>query len=214
MSKKAPPTKKKASEKGSKSPLSLTRKQVLLWLGITLFAMMWTFVLGIVVGRGLSPVRFDVQTFKQKLMAEKEKALKKDAVRFKIESESLAESPDLDFYKALKDEKVEPPPKAKEVTIENAKPPVKTSEVVKSKAIRAQGPLTIQVASLKNEQAARDVVARLEKMGYQAYKVTVSLPEDGTYHRVRVGHFNNAAEAKQVATLLQEDDFDVVIIRE
>jgi len=103
---------------------------------------------------------------------------------------------------------------SEEVKVKNAKPPVKTSEVVKPKAIPTQGLLTIQVASLKNEQAAGEVVARLEQMGYDAYKVTVSLPGDGTYHRVRVGHFNSAVEAKQVAVLLQEDDFDAVVMRE
>jgi cell division septation protein DedD len=184
--------------------------------------MVWTFILGIVVGRGLSPVRFDVQVFKKKLIAEKEKAVQRDEARFKIESENLAESPDLDFFTALKEEKEETPPKAEDTEVAHANPPVKTSQVVKPKnqlikpkrAIPAHSRLTIQVASLKNDRAANALVARLKKMRYEAYTVTASLPGNGTYHRVRVGHFTNPTEARQVAALLREDDFEAVVIEE
>ena len=89
------------------------------------------------------------------------------------------------------------------------------NEVVKpKKEPPARGRRTIQVASLKSDQAARDLVARLGKMRYEAYKVTVNLPGNGTYHRVRVGHYDNPTEARQVAALLREDNFEAVVIEE
>ena len=75
MRENVPKKKKKRPSKPSRSILQLTRKQFFVWFALTFFAMVWMFVLGILVGRGLSPVRFDVPKLKDDLVTLKEKVL-------------------------------------------------------------------------------------------------------------------------------------------
>jgi cell division septation protein DedD len=106
-SKKDPQSKKKASSKGSQFTVELTRKKLLFWLGVTFLAMVWMFTLGVLVGRGLSPVRFDVKKLKKELMALKQRALKTDQAHSNIETDKLAGDPELGFYEILTDKKKE-----------------------------------------------------------------------------------------------------------
>ena len=214
MSQKASQSKKKASGKGSRFALQLTRKQLFLWFGLAFLAMVWMFTLGIMVGRGLSPVRFDVQKLKKELMALKHEALKRDQARFKIETDNLSGNPDLDFYKILTDKKEEARFKFAKAGEQTAKPDARSPEASKPKKMGRQGLLTIQVASLKNATKARQVAARLKRKGYEAYEVTVDVPGKGTYHRVRVGHFADSSEAGRVAARLKRDKLETMIVRE
>ena len=214
MSQKPSQSKKKTPTKRSRFALQLTRKQLFLWLGLAFLAMAWIFTLGIFVGRGLSPVRFDVQKLKKELMALKQEALKRDQERFKIETDNLSENPDLDFYKILTDKKEEArfkSAKKHERTAKSHVIPIKTSMVNKT---GRQGLLTIQVASLQSSKKARQVIDRLKSKGYEAYESTANVPGKGTYHRVRVGHFENSREAGRVAARLKQDKLETMIVRE
>lgn len=106
-SKKDPQSKKKASSKKSQFTVELSRKKLLFWLGVAFFAMVWMFTLGVLVGRGLSPVRFDVNKLQKELMALKQKALKADQAHSNNERDKLAEDPELGFYEILTDKKRE-----------------------------------------------------------------------------------------------------------
>jgi len=214
MSQKVSQSKKKASGKGSRFPLRLTGKQLFLWLGLAFLAMAWMFTLGILVGRGLSPVRFDVQKLKKELMALKQEVLKRDQARFKIETDKLSGNPDLDFYKILTDKKEEARFKFAKAHEKAAKPDARSPKASKADKMRGQGLLTIQVASLRNATKARQMVALLKRKGYEAYEVTVNVPGKGTNHRVRVGHFADSSEAGRVAARLKRDKLETMIVRE
>ena len=99
--------KQKPARKKKRTPIQLTRKKLFLWLGLAFLAMGWMFTLGILVGRDLSPVRFDMPELKKGLMAWKDEALKQEQERLKVETETLSGNPDLDFYKTLTDKKEE-----------------------------------------------------------------------------------------------------------
>lgn len=213
MPRKATKKQKPAGQK-KRSPIQLTRKKLFLWLGLAFLAMGWMFALGILVGRGLSPVRFDVPKLKKELMALKEEALKREQVRLKVETDSLSENPDLDFYKILTDKKEEARLKFAKAHETTPEPAVKSPKVVKPKKLAGRGLLTIQVASLKNAKKARQEVARLKRKGYEAYKITVNVPGKGTYHRVRVGHFADSSEAGRVAARLKQHKLETIIVRE
>ena len=172
------------------------------------------FALGILVGRGLSPVRFDVPKLKKELMALKQQALEREQVRFEVETDTLSGNPDLDFYKVLTDKKEEARLKFSKAHEKTAKPAVRPAEVVKPKKTGGRGLLTIQVASLKNAKKARQEVTRLRRKGYEAYQVTVNVPGQGTYHRVRVGHFADSSEAGRVAAGLKQHKLETIIMRE
>lgn len=214
MSQKASQSKKKASAKGPRFAFQLSRKQLFLWLGLAFLAMAWMFTLGIIVGRGLSPVRFDVQKLKKELMALKQEALKRDQARFKIETDKLSGNPDLDFYKILTDKKKEARFKFAKAREQTAKPDARSPEASEANKMAGQGLLTIQVASLKNATKARQMVTRLKRKGYEAYEVAVNVPGNGAYHRVRVGHFADSSEAGRVAARLKRDKLETMIVRE
>jgi cell division septation protein DedD len=247
MSKKASKSKKKTSSKKSQLTIKLTRKKLFFWLGVTFVAMVWMFTLGIFVGRGLSPVRFDVKKLKEELIALKQKALKTDQANSTIERDKLSMDPELGFYEILTDKKEEArlkfdkahkptarvgvtspettgadkadkkdqiPLKLAEVNKPTARPDAKPPEVPEPNKVEEQGLLTIQVASLNDAQRARQMVAHLKAKGYEAYEVVATLPEKGTYHRIRVGHFADSNEASLVAARLKRERFEIIILRE
>ena len=68
---KTPSLKKKSSKKQ-------TRKGLIPWIGLTLFVCAWMFVLGILVGREMVPVKFDIEKLQNDLAALKEAVIKKE----------------------------------------------------------------------------------------------------------------------------------------
>jgi len=250
MSKKASESKKKGKEKskGSHYTVKFTRGKLLLWSGIVFLAMIWMFTLGILVGRGLSPVRFDVKRLKKEMIALKDKALKTDQTHSEIETDNLSEDPELGFYEILPDRKKEFRRKIEDAKLQPAKsgtklreiseagttdksekPRVKLAEVHKDRARLEKAltmktavtddpvgerSLTIQVASLQDAEEASEMVRLLNRKGYEAYSVALSLPEKGTYHRVRVGSFVDSNEASRVAAKLKREGFKVMIFRD
>lgn len=213
MSKKTSESKKKASVK-SRFAVQLTRKQLFFWLGFAFLAMVWMFILGVMVGRGFSPVRFDAQKLKKELMALKQEVLKREQARFKIEADKLSKNPDLGFYKILTDKKEEARLKFAKGDQQEAKPDKRLPETSEGEKAGEQGLLTIQVASLKDARKAGQMVTRLKRKGYEAYEVAVSIPEKGTFYRVRVGHFADSSEAGRVAARLKHENFETMIVRE
>ena len=83
------------------------RKSTTLWLCIIFFVSAWMFVLGVLVGRGTAPVHFDIESLQKELAALKEAVQKKEQLWYKNRSEAVPDKPDLDFYEALKKNKVE-----------------------------------------------------------------------------------------------------------
>lgn len=214
MSKKTAKSEKKSPGKGPGFILELTRKQLYLWLVIIFLGMAWMFTVGVLVGRGISPVRFDIQNIKQELMALKQEALKRDSARFKVERDDLSGGPELDFYKVLTDRKKEARLKFAKSHEPAEKTDAKSTGSIKTEKMKGPGLLTIQVASLKSAKAARKMVASLKSKGYDAYKVRASVPGKGTFHRIRVGHFADSNEAGRVAAKLRQDKVETMIVRE
>lgn len=246
MSKKASKSKKKekASPARPRFAVTFTRRRLVLWSGIVFVAMAWMFTLGVLVGRGLSPVRFDVKRLKKELIALKQKAMKTDRADSGIETDTLSEDPELGFYEVLTDRKEETRfnlgkvkshtaefdekrPEASEAD-KNEKPRIKLAEVDKKRGkldkgstetpkvdmLEEEGLLTIQVASLQDAEEAGQMVRHLKRKGYEAYSVTLSLLGEDTYHRVRVGRFTDSSEASRVAARLKREGFKIMIFRE
>jgi cell division protein FtsN len=228
MSGKTSQPKKKGSGKGGRLGFDLTRKEVCLWLGVAFLVMVWMFTLGVVVGRGLSPVRFDVEKLTKELMALKEQALSREKKGRDVETASKRTQ--LGFYDALtgKKEEARLRSKAKEKP-SNRLAERQTSGKAESTTLRKalekpmpasdqQGPsagtLALQVASLRDSTGAAEMVSYLRSKGYSAYQVTTEVPGKGTYHRVRVGHFKDRSAARQAAAGLREEKLEPFIIQE
>jgi len=199
----------KESEKTSgKKKLSTEpgRKGTTTWICLIFFASAWMFVLGIFVGRGTAPVKFDIENLQKELTALKEAVIKEGQERFKIGRDPVNTKMELGFYEALKEtspsvqNKVKPPErktvspekKAKVQPAQKVEKPVLSSK--QTQAAAGAG-FTIQVASLKDMKAAVELSEMLKKKGYQAYTVSAKIPGKGTWHRIRIGHFRTKAEA-------------------
>ena len=223
---------KKHGSKDKRGVYQLTRKEMFLWLGVAFLALIWMFTLGVIVGRGLSPVRFDVEKLTEELVTLKEMALKSSEVEEKSPADLTPEKKDLGFYDVLTDKKEEA--RMKSLTTASKQPeksstakrgrqtPKKTKEAKKKKGASgsdgtAQGSdqalFTLQVASLKELAKAERMVSLLKRNGYEAYAVTAHLGGKGTYHRVRVGHFKDRNDAKEMALKLRADKYDPIVIR-
>ncbi|MGD8758132.1 MAG: SPOR domain-containing protein [Deltaproteobacteria bacterium] len=227
MSRKTSKPKKKGSVKGGLG-FELTRKEVVLWLGVAFLVLVWMFTLGVIVGRGLSPVRFDVEKLTNELAALKEQALKRE--KQGRHGEAASPRTPLGFYDALTDKKEEARlrSKTKEASSRSRaqlEPPVKVESKTQRKVFAkpqpssdkegpAAGPLTLQVASLKDPAKAQEMVSDLKSKGYSAYQVTTEVPGKGTYHRVRVGHFKDRSAARQAVVGLRQEKLEPFIIQE
>ncbi|MEW5908598.1 MAG: SPOR domain-containing protein [Thermodesulfobacteriota bacterium] len=75
------------------------------WIIVGALVSGWMFFLGVLVGRGDAPVRFDMKAIQQRLAAAKEAAFKKEVKRFQIPGEMEEGKADVGFYEALKESK-------------------------------------------------------------------------------------------------------------
>jgi len=229
--------KKKTTAKRKTFLFELSRREAILWLSIAFLALVWMFTLGVIVGRGLSPVSFDIDKLNKDLVALKKEFLKKEEKRKHV-AEVPPDKMHFDFYDALSDKKeealAESWAKAREEPAEpsakhesSSQPQSKTvkkgptkqdlgqrAELSSTQQETTQASFTVQVASLTDSTKAKELVSSLKERGFKAYTVTVQVPDKGTYHRVRVGHFKDRHEAKQIVAKLRDDELEPIIIRE
>jgi len=205
-----------------------------MWLCFVFFVSALMFVLGIIIGRGTVPVAFDIDKLQKELAALKQESIEKQRSQAKIDSDDANGKTDLGFYEALKD--------SKNINKQNtgvSKPKTKPSikkdvKKIKKKDTRAKAPpakvirkkkvsglskkepgekkLTIQAASLKDSKDADRIVAKLKSKGYPAYKVIGVIPDKGIWFRVRVGAYENWAEASGTMERLKKDGFEAFLV--
>lgn len=203
-----------------------SRKGSAFWFSMLIFASVWMFVLGVLVGRGTAPVHFDIEKFQKELAALKKAAIKKEENRYKISSDATSDAKTFGFYETLKEKKSD-----SNLYPANSKQKRKTSskkkftetkkkripdkvKATKSATESKTGSsinktkkgkfLTIQVASLKDPKAADEMVAKLKKKGYAAYRTTAYISGKGIWFRVRIGNFKNRDEAKNILNRLKK----------
>jgi len=224
--------KEKASPKKKKSSTQWSPKGLTLWICLTFFACAWMFVLGIFVGRGTVPVRFDIEKLENELAALKEAVIKKEFDRYKLDSPSEDNKTHMEFYDALKntggEEKLktdipqkQPKPLRKH-TVSNTKKTLvskKTATTRKKKtatikkSAKENKNFTIQVAALKDPKVADNLVAKFKKRGYPAYRSMGKIPGKGIFYRIRIGSFKNRAEADSIFNRLKKENIKAIIVQ-
>jgi len=224
--------KEKASPKKKKSSTQWTRKGLTLWICLTFFACAWMFVLGIFVGRGTAPVKFDMEKLESELAALKEAVIKKERDRYKLDSPSEENKTNMEFYDDLKntggEDKLKtdmpqnkPTPLPKK-TVSNTKKTLvsrkaatirkkKTATIKKS--AKENKNFTIQVAALKDLKIADNMVAKLKKRGYPAYRSMGKIPGKGIFYRIRIGSFKNRADAGSTFNRLKKENIKAIIVQ-
>jgi cell division septation protein DedD len=96
-------------------------------------------------------------------------------------------------------------------TVQNK--PAKPEVVAKAAQKQAVGQFIIQVAATKASKEADKMTAALKAMGYQAYRVSASIPDKGTWHRVRVAGFQTRADGEAVLKRLKKDGFGGLLLK-
>lgn len=182
------------------------------------------FTLGVFVGRGTAPVRFDMENLQKELAALRQAGIQKERVQEKIHTEAIDNKTDLNFYEALKT-----PGKGKgsrdDLEIKAPKPddtkkPASREKSTGAAAVGSAGKTGessavyfIQVASLKNAKGADAVVARLKKKGYVAQREMKNVPNKGIWYRIRIGTFNSKADADTMLARLKKDKFGGMVMK-
>jgi cell division protein FtsN len=196
------------------------------------------FFLGVLVGRGTAPVRFDIDKLQKELALLKEADIKEQLNRVKINSEATKMQKDFGFYEALKDikndgkkynnRKSETTSPQKELSSEKGPSKIdkkiSDSKIHQSKAVRndkivdlnkgkeSEKNLTIQAASFKDPKDAEQMVAALKKKGYPAYKIIGIVPERGVWYRVRIGHYGSSDEAAATLKKLKKEGYTPYLV--
>ena len=243
------PSKKKKSSKKQK------RKGLIPWIGLTLFVCAWMFVLGILVGREMVPVKFDIEKLQNEFAALKEAVIKKELDQYKIDSNTDDSKTKMGFYETLKKtggeaglkndtikrrkksepkktaslkkkkmptQKTGPAPKIKTSSLKKASqnnpPAIASSPAGQARRgglghERAGNKFTIQAASLKDSELADNLVNRLKKRGYPAYRSIGKVPGKGIWYRVRIGYFNSRSEAGPMLKRLKKEKIDAIIVQ-
>jgi DedD protein len=121
---------------------------------VVFFISAWMFFLGVIVGRGTSPINFDIDDLEKKIVELKKSALKSEEITVQM---TTSVSPDvkseLEFYEELKmDKQNDPmdftPPKSKPAII--SEPAVKTENMVKSKIVaKSEKPSELKKSEFK-----------------------------------------------------------------
>jgi cell division protein FtsN len=68
------------------------------------------------------------------------------------------------------------------------------------------GKFTVQVASYREKEDARELADRLTRKGYQAFVAEAELPGKGAWYRVRVGRFGTRKEAASFGERLKRNE--------
>ena len=229
--------KEKGTPKKKSAPVQ-TRKGLVLWIGLFFFACGWMFVLGILVGRGTAPVQFGIGKLQKELASFKAAVIKKERLRFKIDSGAAGQKTAMDFYEGLKKSESGGEYKKKQLKVASKQPPKplptatdlerkKRDTRAKANAVdsspkglpaepgagaETENKITIQVASLKDAEAADRMVAKLKDKWYPAYRTVAEVPGKGVWYRVRIGSFKRKAEAQSTLERLKKDKINGVLL--
>lgn len=213
---------------------SSSRKRLVIWIFLFFFVSAWMFILGILVGRGTAPVKFDIEKLQNELAALKEDVVNKEMERFKIDSNAADNKTEMNFYeelKVLKDNDnldIETSEQNKKPSTENTvsgSKKISPSEEALSvkahqesklettnKTDKANQNITIQVASFKDPNVADKMVAELKKKGYPAYRSLGKIPGNGIWFRVRIGYFSSKSEAESMLKVLKKDKLNGILV--
>jgi len=199
------------------------------WIGIICLACVWMFVLGIFVGRGTAPVRFDIEKLQKELIALKKANTKEEKEKSELYMEEAQKKTNLGFYEALKTDDKENGLQIsalEKTTAPEEKDPETTVAVSLDKDVlnpnsspvvssgNGESKLSIQIASVRDLNAADEMVKELQKHGYQgAYRSIGNVPGKGVWYRVRVGYFIDRTEAEEAMSRLKQDKYNPLLIQ-
>lgn len=181
-------------------------------------ALLWMFLLGLFLGKGITPASINFAAIKKRMVAEGvwpgsgRTNQQKTPPRTKSPPEKIPLK-DLEFYDALT--------KKKEARLRESREPETRARKNSPTAPRAASPsprdtraperpglitarYTVQVASFKDPAKARKFASRLKDVQRRPTIRSVDLPDRGRWYRVQVGQLSSFQEATALAHRLSK----------
>ena len=190
------------------------------WCFGLFLALFWMFLLGLFVGKGITPANINFTEIKKRMMAEgiwpgssemgrQENHPPTTTTKKKIPLK------DLEFYEKLARKKearlqkpaaAKTPPKEKPPTTVAAKPPPPAKQQKKSSVQQKPSTdrFTVQLASFKDLTSAKKFAARFRGLKHKATIREVELSGKGRWYRVQVGKLASREEATALANDLAQ----------
>jgi len=193
----------------------MSRLALLGWGFSLLLALLWMFLLGLFVGKGITPADINFAAIKKRMIAEgvwpgsgqthqREEASQSEKTKKQIPLN------DLEFYEKLARKKKAqlqeqseggpPPQKGRTATV--SPPPALSAEqdrAGKKQQRPSMGKFTVQLASFKDLASARKFAARFNDLKPQATVRQVDLTGKGRWYRVQIGELSSRDEASAFA---------------
>jgi cell division septation protein DedD len=225
--------KKSPGENRKRVPAQKKSRQWIILLAVSA----WMFALGVLVGRGTSPVHFDIEALESELASLRQAVMEKEKLRFRISEDNKKNPDQLEFYENLKKSAPESTPTPKKKNTEKPAPVAQTSGEKKNPTASARmdkpapqekpgekpqtgppaepgkKPYTVQVASLKEAKSADAMVDQLRAHGYPAYRERAEIEGKGTWHRVRIGSFSGPSDAAKTMESLKSAQLKPMLIK-
>ncbi len=200
--------------KRSRKPVRFEMSRLALagWCFGLVLALLWMFVLGLFVGKGITPANINLAEIKKRMIAEgiwpgSGKPVQQEAPPGTTNTKKKIPLDDLEFYEKLAKKKkaqlqeptvAKTPPKKKPTTetAPNLAPAAQTSpEQHQSSA----GRFTVQLASFRDLASAKKFAARFKDLKPLPTVRQVELPGKGRWYRVQVGQLASHDEATALA---------------
>jgi len=218
---------KARKSKGQKKVIrfDLSRLALAGWCFALLVALLWMFVLGLFVGKGITPANINLAEIKKKMIDQgvwpgSGRAVQEEGSSRATNTKRKIPLKDLEFYEKLAQKKRErleesttektiPKDKVAATTETQPKPAApsqaqspageqKTTEIPKGEKV-STGNFTVQLASFKDQNSARKFAARFQDLQHKVTVRTVDLPGKGRWYRVQVGQLSSRDEATALA---------------
>jgi cell division protein FtsN len=186
--------------------LVLSRKAIAGWLAVLFIVCAWMFAVGVLVGRGTSPVKFDISELQRKLEIARGYIKEKEQGRPLEEPESIKDKTDLDFYEALRDGRddakitdMAPAPVEKKVeSPPDDRPPKPKKESLKKKTISPKKD-QVEIYSATGAPAKPAEPSKIDSKGD-------AKPGDKPY-TIQVAAFKAAGDADKLVAELKQKGF-------
>ncbi len=191
---------------GKKPFLVLSRRAIAGWAAAFFFICAWMFAIGVLVGRGTAPLKFDTASLQKKLASVRSDVEKSAAKRKASQPAPVKKKTSLDFYEALKenreDAKIEKPAPGRIVSKKITPAPAKPSARQKKPASSPSAPT--RKPSVKKETAP-PTVAKKPAQPMPAPKTKTAPAAPG--YTIQVAAVKAAADADRLVARLKKRGF-------
>jgi len=190
------------------------------WCFGLFLALFWMFLLGLFVGKGITPANINFTEIKKRMMAEgiwpgSSEMGRQESPPPSTTTKRKIPLKDLEFYEKLARKKeaqlqkpavAKIPPKEKPPTTVAAKPPPPAKQQKKSSVQQKPSTdrFTVQLASFKDLTSAKKFAARFRGLKHKATIREVELSGKGRWYRVQVGKLGSREEATALANDLAQ----------